>query len=104
MAPVYSVSIAQVQGLDGDQVIDVPPGSVLVIRDIWAYWNSDDELFAKLHCIGDAAQTFFFALWTTIDADPIAFWQGRVVLQTSLTLSTDNPVDLTVSGYHLTLP
>lgn len=104
MASVYSVSIAQVQGLDGTQTIFVPPASILVVRDIWAYWNSSDEVFAKLHCIGDEGQTFYFALWTTIDADPIAFWQGRMVLHTSLTLTTDNPVDVSVSGYHLSLP
>jgi hypothetical protein len=104
MADVYSVSVAQVQGLDGNQVIFVPDGHVLVIRDIWAYWNSSSELFAKLHVSGDDDQTFFFALWTTIDADPLAFWQGRAVIQNHITLSTDNPVDVTVSGYSLSLP
>lgn len=104
MASVYSVSIAQVQGLDGDQVVFVPASHVFVVRDIWAYWNSSSELFAKLHVSGDDGQTFFFALWTTLDADPLAFWQGRAVIQNHITLSTDNPVDITVSGYLLSLP
>lgn len=104
MADVYSTSIAQVQGLNGSIDVLVPAGSVFVVRDMWAYWNSATELFAKLYAIGDYGQTFWFALWTAIDANPIAYWQGRTVLNTRLTLRTDNPVDVTVSGYVLSLP
>lgn len=104
MADVYSVSIAQVKGLNGTQVINVPPGSILVVRDIWAYWNSGSAIDAKAYAEGDYGQTFWFGFWTQLDTDLLAWWQGRMVLHTSLTLRTTQPVDLSVSGYQLALP
>lgn len=105
MSDVYSVSIAQVEGLTTPETVTVPSGKVFVVRDMWAYWNSPTSLGAKLYVQGDHDQTFWFASWDQLTADPLAFWQGRTVLQDHMTFYADNgPVDFTASGYLLSLP
>jgi hypothetical protein len=105
MADLYSVSIMQVQGLTAPQTIEVPDGKVLVVRDIWSYWNSATEAFSKLYVTGDFAQTFWFVLYDQLDTQPIAFWQGRIVLHTQLVAYTDGgAIDVSISGYLLSLP
>lgn len=103
-APVYSTSVLQVQGLTSSATYTVPAGQLLVVRDIEHYWNGPS---ASNHTFweGDAGQTWFFIENTITSGQRWGTWTGRVVLREQLVVRTDaDPVDVTISGYLLTLP
>ena len=82
----------------------VPAGFVAVVRDVDAYFGSSlsvKTVFAR----GSAAQIFW---QETVGANLAGWrqWEGRQVIYAGETLSlfADELVDLTASGYLLTLP
>lgn len=102
---VYSTRILAVKGLTGSQTVTPPAGTLWVIRDIWVYWNLSSAPVTRFHAIGDVGQTFDYAEFTPVDTDQLHFWQGRQVLENSLTVTgSGDPLDVSVSGYTLTLP
>lgn len=104
MATVYSSSLLQVKGLYPSGLYAVPGGSRVVVRDIELYWNGpsvDNTVLFE----GDDGQTFFAVVFTVTSGSRWATWSGRVVLDLNLIVTADNdPVDVTVSGYVLSLP
>lgn len=104
MAAVYSTSFLQGHGTYPSVVYNVPPGFRMVVRDIELYWNGP-SVDNTVHFIGDIAQTFFAVVFTVASGQRWASFTGRVVLNTGFEMTVDNdPVDVTVSGYLLTLP
>lgn len=105
MASVYSTRILYQQGLVGSETVVPPPGNLWIVRDIWLYWNLSSAPVTKVHVSGDVGQTFEYAQFDVATPNQLAFWQGRVVIENSLTVSVSgDPVDVTVSGYILSLP
>lgn len=92
------------KGLNGTAVYTVPAGFVAVLRDLDAYFGGDiapQNMF--LH--GPAGQAIWWNGWTVLIAG-VAQWRGRQVIQggESFDVTTDAPMDVSVSGYLLTLP
>lgn len=104
-APVYSTTLIQWRGLVGDRTVVPPTSSLFIVRDVWMYWNPQDIDITRVHLIGDVGQTFGYFEFDLANIVQMAFWQGRAVLQSSFTVSVSgSPVDITASGYVLTLP
>lgn len=75
-----------------------------MIRDLDAYYGGDLELI-NVYLIGAAGQTIWE--WNPGVSEPsYGSWRGRQVLYggETLTVTTGDTVDVTVSGYLLTLP
>jgi hypothetical protein len=83
---------------------DVPPGYLLVLRDVDAYGNNGGPSAQHLRVKGAVGQTIWLF---QVDADTNAHgqWTGRQVFNpgTQFTLDTDAPFDVTASGYLLLL-
>ena len=104
MAPVYSSRFAGIQGLDGVAGFTVPPGVVWVLRDLDAYYNG--FTVASIHLLGSTMQTIWYNGFGGGGNPQYASWRGRQVLNPGegFQLTTDQAIDVTVSGYVLTLP
>lgn len=101
---VYTVRMMQVRGLDGIKDVQVPRGFLWVVRCMDFYAN---VTFAsrEVHVIGAGGQTFFWKDWNTEDQFAIQ-WTGRQVLHAGerLRVQTSDLIDVTISGYQLSLP
>lgn len=105
MGIVYSTSFFQLAGISGSVTFTVPAGFQCVVRDASAYHGSAASP-ANLYLEGANGQTFWH--WST----GFAFsggsnqWRGHMVTPpgSGLTVRTDDPFDVTVSGYLLALP
>ena len=105
MAQVYSTRLFVAKGFNGVQTQSPPPGTLWIVRDIWGFWNFAGQPVTEVHVAGDVAQTFAFMQFNPVDAVQQQFWQGRQVILTSFTVSASgDPVDISISGYQLTLP
>lgn len=105
MAKVYSDRFYVKQGLSGTETLDVPAGVLWVVRDVWVFAGAEVIFTKQWHLIGDAGQTFDWAGFTVVNPEPLHFWQGRQVILESLTVMADpGPLDVSISGYVLTLP
>lgn len=102
--PVFSTSFLQQQGMYPSATYAVPAGFRAVVRDIELYWNGP-SLDTSVHFIGDQGQTWFFDLFTVSSGQRWGSFTGRVVLDLGFSITSDNdPVDVSVSGYLLSLP
>lgn len=102
--PVYSVSLLQLVGHFGNHTVVVPSGFLWVVRDVWGVWTGTTDLEDHVSLLGDVGQQFGQFLITQLDPSNMFFWQGRTVLQSSFTVQTTSPTDITASGYQLSLP
>jgi hypothetical protein len=105
MSAVYSTSFMQRLRLDGGSPYTVPAGVVAVLRDWDAYVRSDDAIEGSVALLGGAGQivdSFTMAAGVAQKHQ----WTGRQVIPSgqTFTVSTPCPVDVTLSGYLLTLP
>jgi hypothetical protein len=102
--PVYSVRLVAVEGLAGDFLYSVPPGYVVVVRDVAVYTAAGTDF----RVVGDAGQTFvYWAGPTDVPPSKAYFhWTGRQVIPNggSFVCRTVAAADVTVSGYLLTGP
>lgn len=102
MAGIYSKNLLSLQGLDGAWTSPaVEVGLVVVLRDVDIYWNGLGE--AGFYLIGEAGQTIWWTGWGVADAGTAKQWRGRQVIEAGQTwgVHTDQPIDVTVSGYVL---
>lgn len=101
---VYSVTFMQIAGLDGRHDYVVPSGFRAVVRDIDVFAHVSVAA-RDIHIIGQAGQTFYWFDWNTGDTSA-QHWSGRVVLDPGslLRAQSSDLVDVTISGYLLTLP
>ncbi len=104
MAPVYSVQLAAIVGLDGPATFTVPDGFVWVLRDVDVWYVG--FLTNVVHLLGSAGQTIWGNAFAGAEQPQYASWRGRQVLNPGQTfgLSSSSATDFTVSGYSLTLP
>lgn len=102
--PVYSTSFIQRKGLSSSVVYLVPAGFRAVVVDVEHYWNGP-SLVNDTFFHGDAGQTWLYIGNTIASGIRWGTFTGRVVLETQLEVVTgSDPVDVTVSGYLLSLP
>lgn len=105
MARVYSTRILVEKGLHGAISAIPDEGTVLILRDLWVFWNPVSLNHSTVHLIGDVGQTISFFEFDLTSPTQTGFWQGRQVVETSVTITADgDPVDVSLSGYALTLP
>lgn len=109
-SPVFSQRFFQARNLSGGSNYTVPDGFRAVVRDIDVFDGSvtGDNVF---QAISDAlGQTFAF--WRSpltggsLNAGSWFGWRGRQVFfpDDTITFFADSGLDVTVSGYLLTLP
>lgn len=104
MASVYSRRFYAVHDLDGTGPdLGPPPGEVWIVRDIDVV---NGELLNNVLWLGSAGQV----IWANSFGGTIAFdfasFRGRQVFEPGDTFHfhTTAPLDITASGYALTLP
>ena len=104
-SPVYSTRIFAALALEGSQTFTCPAGYRTVLRDVdlWMYNNADTDFF---YVAGSEDQN----IWAIV-ADAGVFgayqWRGRQVFNPGELIIFSNAggfVDVTASGYLLTLP
>jgi hypothetical protein len=101
---VYSTSFAQLHDYAGSYIVTCPSGSVLVLRDVEAFF-ANELVISHAAVVGNEGQTAWQYSYTPGDSQ-WAQWQGRIVLEPgqSFTLVGGGAgVDLTASGYLLAL-
>lgn len=103
-SPVFSVSILQEQGLNGSRSLFVPTGFVWVLRDLDVYKNHLPLPLDQLFVIGDNGQTIIYNDWSSVDAGRVYAWRGRQVVATGIIVTTNCAMDVSISGYALSLP
>lgn len=103
--PVYSTNFITVHGLNGTRSYSVPAGYIVVLRDLDVYYGG-----------GLGAATVFLqnglgaAIWSNafgaLASGQYASWRGRQVINNpySVSIVTDSPMDVMLSGYLLTAP
>jgi hypothetical protein len=100
----YSVLIYGAAGVSALVDLAPPAGFKWVIRDIQAYCNAglSGSRFTFEGADGQAAVSFVWPPNTTEGFQ----WSGRIVVESGQTvhLHADDPTDVTISGYALTLP
>lgn len=103
MAAVYSVRFVALRNTSGGGVV-VPAGNVAIVRDIDAFFGGGIGGGA-LNVTGPAGQTFAWFPFTGLESS-VFQWRGRQVFNPGETIgwTADHGVDLTISGYLLTLP
>lgn len=105
MPNVYSTQFFAVEGLTADVYSYVPPGYVDVLRDVDAYYNGVPAPVVQVFLLGDNGQTIMYLEWLPTSSSRTQTWRGRQVITTVMELYTyGGPVDVSVSGYRLTLP
>lgn len=102
--PVYSERLAQVLGLSGLELVSIPAGFTAVLRDFDVYWGGG-VIRRAVFLRGAGGQTIFYNSFGDTGGQ-YASWRGRQVIQAGETFSifTEDAMDVTLSGYLLTLP
>lgn len=103
--PVYSTSFLNVHALDGETGFEVPPGQLAVIREMTAFWPGPDPGSAQL-VMPTSGGTAIWLNQATPSAGAYASWSGRLVIPAGSLVGVlgSGAVDITISGYLLTLP
>jgi hypothetical protein len=102
--PVYTLSMDQTQGIVGTHYHFIDTGIMWVVRNVQVYWNSQGNLEDEFRLIGDVGQTALYYQFTVSSGNRTFTWNGRLALVTALGISTTSPMDVTVTGYQLSLP
>lgn len=102
--PLYSYQFLAALGLNGSLPYTVPGDVRAVLRDLDAYYNGLVE--ASIHLEGSLGQTIWYNGFSAGGNPQYASWRGRQVLDPgdTLTVTTDQAIDVTISGYLLSLP
>lgn len=101
---IYSVCFVAKRGLVGDFPVLVDPGFVYVIRDIDLYYNPSTFVPAQFFLTGDVGQTVAYTVFIISGGNRTDSWRGRQVITSGFICSSNEPMDVTVSGYKLTAP
>ena len=82
----------------------VPAGVLWIVRDVDVYCNAPLG-GARFTFMGELGQAIWTAVWAP-NTTSAQQWRGRQVFETGTLFSVkaDEPTDVTVSGYVLTLP
>lgn len=104
MTQIYSKLLLARKELVGAAGASPPVGTIWVVRDIWCVWQGTTDLSTLINVYGDLGQAFFQSLITQLDANNLTFWQGRMVCNEALAVTTTSSTDVSISGYELTLP
>lgn len=101
---VYSEHLYSAVGLNGSASRSVPAGFRLVLRDVDVYNGAGGT--ATFFLKGGLGQVIWAHRWALGDGASSEQWRGRQVLDEgfSWSVSTTLPMDVTVSGYLLSLP
>lgn len=108
--PVYSQQIWAQAGLAGTVTVAPPAGYKYVVRDIDVFYVTGlagADFHAEIEIPGVAFfPTFAFMSWSAADPSSVKSWRGRQVVQPgqALILLTTGALDVTCSGYALSLP
>lgn len=104
MSTVYSTQFIVEHGLNGTAAFTCPSGLVMVVRDmdIWNGAGGISSAFLK----GGAGQAIWARHWATGDGASHEEWRGRQVILEGqdVSVQTDLAMDVSVSGYLLSLP
>lgn len=102
--PVYSTRFLEVRGLTTTLPYVVPAGVVAVVRDVDAFRTG--ILGATVIFHGAVGQAIWGKDYPPGSTDAYSSWRGRQVFLPGETfdVQASNPVDVTVSGYLLSLP
>lgn len=104
MASVYSVQLYEGRNVN-DGSLTVPDGFIWIVRDIDAFFGGGLDGGA-CNFIGSLGQTFAYFSFTGLVSSSFS-WRGRQVFNPGQTfgfISDRAGVDVTISGYQLTLP
>jgi hypothetical protein len=105
VAIVYTEPFLVIQGLVGSAHVDVLPGYRYVVVDVELYWNPTSSLVTDCFLIGDDSQTWFFNEFTVVSGQRWGSFTGRVAHNDRISVNiTGDPVDVTITGYKLSLP
>jgi len=105
VATVYSKSFVQYEGLDGTETVEPLAGYIDIIRDVDVYANNTGVSPIHFRLIGQSGQTIWL-FQVDPDTNASGHWTGRQVMDAGVAWSveTDAPMDVSVSGYQLSLP
>lgn len=103
-SPVYSTRFIAHAGLDGSSSYTCPVGFVMVLRDLDVYYSNLEP--GSVEMIGSESQVIWQNTMSGADVQSYASWRGRQVFTggESVSLVTEHPTDVTLSGYLLTTP
>jgi len=113
MSRVYSVPLIVVQGLVGTVEQIVPADVQCVLRCFDVYWGGGTSGSPSVRLIGASGQTIIEMHGADLlgTSDPLDSWSrqwaGRQVLHPGQSFAVSvagDPADVTLSGYHLSLP
>lgn len=101
---VYSTRFIAVAGLDGAASHTCPVGFVVVLRDLDVYYSNLEP--GSVEMIGSESQVIWQNTMSGADVQSYASWRGRQVFieGESVSIVTEHPTDVTLSGYLLTAP
>jgi hypothetical protein len=105
MSSVYTVNVYQAHDLNGTSPLFSPePGHVLVLIALDVYFQG--TIGGNAYLYGAQNQVIWHNVFGLTPAGQYASWRGRAVIEEGRTsyLRTDQDMDLTLSGYSLTLP
>lgn len=104
MATVYSILVQASIGLNGTLTLTVPAGYKWILRDFDVYWGGG-AIAKTVYLRGTAGQAIWFNGFA-IGGGQYASWRGRQVINPGKTCAivTNDAMDVTLSGYQLTLP
>lgn len=106
MGTVYSSNFGQLHAFNGLYAFNVPAGQVLVLRDVDLFAPAQIGTEVEVFLQGDLGQTIWYVVadgTTAINEQ----WRGRQVFgegQQIYVNVTSGHVDVTLSGYLLSLP
>lgn len=101
---VYSTNFFSGHGINGSSTYNVPAGFIAVVRDADVFWGGGVAL-PDFRMIGQAGQTIWFFEFVLGHGESIE-WRGRQVIDPlgTLTVVTGDAMDVTISGYLLSVP
>lgn len=106
-SPVYSHSFITIEGLTGAHSYAPESGYKAIVRDIDVYATGVLDIpFTYVFAHGSDGQAFFYYQWEP-GAQAWEGWRGRQVIESGQSFditSYNGPVDVSVSGYLLSLP
>jgi hypothetical protein len=101
---VYSTHFWSALGHVGSHDIPGTPGYLMILRDVDVYNGAGGN--ASFFLQGGLGQAIWAALWGLGDGRSSKQWTGRQVIDYpyGASVTSDVPMDITVSGYLLKLP
>jgi hypothetical protein len=103
VATVYSVQLLQLHGASSGSFV-IPAGVVCVVRDADCFYPGGLGQSAQLE--GPAGGIFAYFPFAAAINGVLVSWRGRQIFNAgdTVTFAATTDMDITVSGYHLSLP